>query len=193
MAKWSQPDMGESGQSRLMPVADAAAHLGVSTKTIRRYVDAGKLGSVYDRGRVLVQMAGINALSDVPQKGVQMASAVTVQPVHAPEPPAAPDRELIDELRARIADLQDALETYKRMLPASVSQPRVPWREIVFWAVVLLVLALTAYMVAYTVAPDPATIHRLTVTTVSAPGYRSPWPAGCSPWRLRESCASTAP
>ena len=163
MAKETQADTTTGGHSRLMTVADAAAHLGVSTKTIRRYVDAGKLGSVYDRGRVLVQMAGINALSDVPQKGVQMASAVTVQPVHALAPPATRDGELIAELRARIADLQAQLERIDRMLPASVStrRPGTPWREILFWAVVLLVLALTAYMVAYTVAPDPATIHRL--------------------------------
>ena len=56
--------------------------------------------------------------------------------------------------QAEIVELRERLRTadarIDRMLPASVSPARVPWREIVFWAVVLLVLALTAYMVAYT-------------------------------------------
>ena len=161
MAKETQADTTTGGHSRLMTVADAAAHLGVSAKTIRRYLDCGKLGRVYDRGRVLVQMAGIDALSDVPQKPVRMDSRESVQMDAPPRQAPGGDRELIDELRARIADLQDALETYKRMLPAPATHSRAPWREIVFWAVVALILALTVYMVAYTVAPDPATIHRL--------------------------------
>jgi excisionase family DNA binding protein len=161
MAKWSQPDMGESGQSRLMTVTEAAAHLGVSSKTIRRYIEAGKLGSVYDKGRVLVQMQGVNALSDVPKRPVQMASAVTVQPVHAPEPVNAAHAREVELLEARIRDLQDTIETYKRMLPAPTPAGRVQWREIVFWAVVLTILAMAASMVAVVTAPDPATIHRL--------------------------------
>jgi excisionase family DNA binding protein len=166
MAKWSQPDMGESGQSRLMTVTEAAAHLGVSSKTIRRYIEAGKLGSVYDKGRVLVQMQGVNALSDVPKRPVQMASAVTVQPVHAPEPVNAAHAREVELLEARIRDLQDTIETYKRMLPAPTPAGRVQWREIVFWIVVLTILAMAAYMVAVVTAPDPATIHRLAVTRV---------------------------
>jgi excisionase family DNA binding protein len=166
MAKWSQPDMGESGQSRLMTVTDAAAHLGVSSKTIRRYIEAGKLGSVYDKGRVLVQMQGVNALSDVPKRPAQMASAVTVQPVHAPEPVNAAHAREVELLEARIRDLQDTIETYKRMLPAPTPAGRVQWREIVFWIVVLTILAMAAYMVAVVTAPDPATIHRLAVTRV---------------------------
>jgi excisionase family DNA binding protein len=161
MAKWSQPDMGESGQSRLMTVTEAAAHLGVSSKTIRRYIEAGKLGSVYDKGRVLVQMQGVNALSDVPKRPVQMASAVTVQPVHAPEPVNAAHAREVELLEARIRDLQDTIETYKRMLPAPTPAGRVQWREIVFWIVVLTILAMAAYMVAVVTAPDPATIYRL--------------------------------
>jgi excisionase family DNA binding protein len=166
MAKWSQPDMGESGQSRLMTVTEAAAHLGVSSKTIRRYIEAGKLGSVYDKGRVLVQMQGVNALSDVPKRPAQMASAVTVQPVHAPEPVNAAHAREVELLEARIRDLQDTIETYKRMLPAPTPAGRVQWREIVFWIVVLTILAMAAYMVAVVTAPDPATIHRLAVTRV---------------------------
>lgn len=164
MSKEAQADTTTGGHSRLVTVAEAAAHLGVSAKTIRRYLDCGKLGRVYDRGRVLVQMAGIDALSDVPQKPVRMDSRDSVQMDAPPRQAQGGDRELIDELRARIADLQAQLERIDRMLPASVStrRPGTPWREILFWAVVLLVLALTAYMVAYTVAPDPATIHRLT-------------------------------
>ena len=161
MSKETPGETATDGLSRLMTVTEAAAHLGVATKTIRRYLDAGKLGRVYDRGRVLVQMAGIDALSDVPQKPVRMDSRESVQ-MDAPEPPAAGrDRELIDELRARISDLQDTIETYKRMLPAPTPAGRVQWREIVFWIVVLTILAMAAYMVAVVTAPDPATIYRL--------------------------------
>lgn len=161
MSKETPGETAMDGLSRLMTVTEAAAHLGVATKTIRRYLDAGKLGRVYDRGRVLVQMAGIEALSDVPKKPVRMDSRESVQ-MDAPEPPAAGrDRELIDELRARIADLKDEVATLKRMLPPPTASGRVPWREVVFWAVVLTILAMAAYMVAVVTAPDPATIHRL--------------------------------
>ncbi len=166
MSKETPGETATDGLSRLMTVTEAAAHLGVATKTIRRYLDAGKLGRVYDRGRVLVQMAGIDALSDVPQKPVRMDSRESVQ-MDAPAPVnAGHDRELIDELRARIADLQDALETYKRMLPAPATHGRVQWREIVFWAVVLTILAMAAYMVAVVTAPEPGRIQRLALTRV---------------------------
>ena len=161
MSKETPGETAMDGLSRLMTVTEAAAHLGVATKTIRRYLDAGKLGRVYDKGRVLVQMAGIEALSDVPKTPVKMASAVTVQPVHAPEPVNAAHAREVELLEARIRDLQDTIETYKRMLPAPATHGRVQWREIVFWAVVLTILAMAAYMVAVVTAPDPATIHRL--------------------------------
>ena len=67
----------------------------------------------------------------------------------------------VELLEARIRDLQDTIETYKRMLPAPTPAGRVQWREIVFWIVVLTILAMAAYMVAVVTAPDPATIHRL--------------------------------
>ena len=162
MSKETPGETAMDGLSRLMTVTEAAAHLGVATKTIRRYLDAGKLGRVYDRGRVLVQMAGIEALSDVPQKPVRMDFGAGVHTDTPREPVnAGHDRELIDELRARISDLQDTLETYKKMLPAPATHGRVQWREIVFWAVVLTILAMAAYMVAVVTAPDPATIYRL--------------------------------
>jgi excisionase family DNA binding protein len=166
MSKETPGETAMDGLSRLMTVTDAAAHLGVSSKTIRRYIEAGKLGSVYDKGRVLVQMQGVNALSDVPKRPAQMASAVTVQPVHAPEPVNAAHAREVELLEARIRDLQDTIETYKRMLPAPTPAGRVQWREIVFWIVVLTILAMAAYMVAVVTAPDPATIHRLAVTRV---------------------------
>ena len=155
-------------ESELVTIAEAAARLDCHERTIRRHIKAGRLAAVPDRGRLLVQMAGLSDLSEVRQIPARMrAGAARPNADNARSAQQDADSRLIAHLEAEIVEMRERLRTadarIDRMLPASVStrRPGTPWREILFWAVVLLVLALTAYMVAYTVAPDPATIHRL--------------------------------
>lgn len=153
-------------ESELVTIAEAAARLGCHERTIRRHIKAGTLAAIPDRGRLLVQLAGLSDLSEVRQIPARMrAGAARPNADNARSAQQDADSRLIAHLEAEIADLRERLRTadarIDRMLPASVGRPRRAWQDWLFWAVVALILALTVYMVAYTVAPDPATIHRL--------------------------------
>ena len=153
-------------ESELVTIAEAAARLDCHERTIRRHIKAGRLAAVPDRGRLLVQMAGLSDLSEVRQIPARMrAGAARPNADNARSAQQDADSRLIAHLEAEIVEMRERLRTadarIDRMLPASVGRPRRAWQDWLFWAVVALILALTVYMVAYTVAPDPATIHRL--------------------------------
>lgn len=50
------PDNG--GKSDIVSLSEAAARMGKSERTIRRYVDSGKLSAIEINGRTCIQLAG---------------------------------------------------------------------------------------------------------------------------------------
>lgn len=59
------PDTGSGDQSAWKTVTQAAVYLGVSERTIRRYLRSGKLGKVEVGGRTMIQPADLDRLASI--------------------------------------------------------------------------------------------------------------------------------
>jgi len=124
---------GNAGQSDLATVAETAARLGKSERTIRRMIASGKLNSVDIGGVSYVQLAGF----EVPAHDRHMTGGSVQIPANAGQNDrhmtGTLSRELSDALhdtirrqdteiaflRGELSAIRATLETVTRMLPAS--------------------------------------------------------------------------
>jgi excisionase family DNA binding protein len=109
----------DAGQSVLKTVTQAAAYVGLSERTIRRYIKAGKLGTLDVDGQVRIQPADLDTLAAVSGK----APAVTGE--NSRQVSGSVSDPLVDALHdivrrqdAEITFLRATLERTMLMLPA---------------------------------------------------------------------------
>lgn len=119
----------DAGQPVLMTAGQAAAHLGISERSIRRYIKAGKLETVEIGGSVRIQpeaLYRLAAVSGIPQAGTgtngQNAPALSGT---VSDPVAEALRDTVRRqdseiayLRTELTAIRATLETVTRMLPA---------------------------------------------------------------------------
>jgi excisionase family DNA binding protein len=112
------PDNG--GQARLMSIPEAAVFLGVSDRTIRRYLSAGKLQAVEIGGKTCVQAdslarlrpahEGADSMADSNAQTVNVADKTRESVRHVSDSPSPEVLRLYEELKAaqaaRIAHLE---------------------------------------------------------------------------------------
>jgi hypothetical protein len=121
-----------------LSLAEAASTLGISVETVRRRIKRGQLASHHDaEGHVLVTVPGsdgqmaVNGLADARQDDRQRQA-------DASQDAAASvfHRELVDALKAHIADLQQRLDAseqaeaeLRRLLGMALQRPTLPAPE----------------------------------------------------------------
>ena len=119
----------DAGQPVLMTAGQAAEHLGISERKIRRHIKSGKLETVLIGGSVRIQpeaLYRLAAVSGIPQAGTgtngQNAPAVSGT---VPDPLAEALRDTVRRqdseiayLRTELTAIRATLETVTRMLPA---------------------------------------------------------------------------
>lgn len=117
-------DRTGAGQSDLATIAEAAARLGKSERTIRRMVKAGKLNTVDIGGQTCIQMEGIGTPDKVTGTGVQMTAPAGQNDRHMSTAEAEALRDIvrrqdseISYLRGELTAIRSTLETVTRMLP----------------------------------------------------------------------------
>lgn len=122
----------DAGQPVLMTAGQAAAHLGISERTIRRHIKSGKLETVLIGGSVRIQpeaLYRLAAVSGIPQAGTgtngQNAPALSGT---VSDPLAEALRDTVRRqdseiayLRTELTAIRATLETVTRMLPAPKS------------------------------------------------------------------------
>jgi len=137
-------------QSDLLTIAEAAARLGKSERTIRRMVASGKLNTIDINGRVCVQFAGTDTHGQMTGKSVTAPADVrtNVRPVSHPEADALRDTirrqdSEIAYLRGELTAARETVQALTRMLPAPKGNARPPG-TLPAWALGLIVAAIMA-------------------------------------------------
>lgn len=145
------------GQNAAAPVLktprQAAAYTGLSERTIRRYIKAGKLGTVQIDGRELIQPEDLDRLAAT-DRHIQANAAGSDR--QAPDPVAEALADTIRRqdseitfLRTELTALRDSLNHALLMLPGAENKPARKW-DWLFW-LLLGGLILTALLMAYVV------------------------------------------
>ena len=128
---------GQMAGGRLVTVDDAAAALGVSDRTIRRYIRSGRLYVVKHGRQTLVRLDASGA--STPAR--PMTTDTDRQTDQTLEILREAHRREVELLEARIADLKSQVEMFRSMLPGRVSATGAPWWLVVLLAGLLLALA----------------------------------------------------
>lgn len=114
-----------AGQNTLSSIADTAAKLGKSERTIRRWIRAGKLKTVDIGGQVYVQAEAFDTPADMSGEGVhvsaesdRMSGQVSGEVVEVLKDTIRRQDAEIGFLRTEVSAIRSALENVTRMLPA---------------------------------------------------------------------------
>lgn len=146
-------DSDNAGHSDLVSVTEAAARLGKSERTLRRWIASGKLATVDLGGQAYVQLAGTGTPPDTTGTIDQMAAKTPAHDRRLSDTLAESlrdtirrqDRE-IDFLRGELTAARETVNTLTRMLPApgiGNSTERKPGSAPV-WILIVIVAAILA-------------------------------------------------
>lgn len=120
----------------LVTVDDAAAALGVSDRTIRRYIRSGRLYVVKHGRQTLVRLDASGA--STPAR--PLATDTDRQTDRTLEILREAHRREVELLEARISDLRSQVDLFRSMLPGRTTTSGAPWWLVVVLAALLAVL-----------------------------------------------------
>lgn len=144
-------DNDNGNGSRLVTIPDAAAILGKSERTVRRYISSGKLATVDINGQTCVQLSALDTAQDMTGGGVQTTANAdnltgTVNDLRDRIEETLKDTirrqegEII-HLRQEVQAKQGTIDNLTRMLPAPKTEDtQKPGRSLLWLWITLAVL-----------------------------------------------------